>query len=53
MFPPRTVVAVLTGLHMEPGDGCEGAGDAGALTNKSEQSQLLSRRAKTLFTLKG
>lgn len=47
MVPSRTVVTVRIGRHMESGGGSEGAGDAGALGNKSEQSQLLSRPVLT------
>lgn len=48
MFPSRTVVAVMIGRHMERGGGSGRAGDAGALGNKSEQSQLLSRPSSPL-----
>lgn len=48
MFPSRTVVTVMIGRHMESGGGSERAGDAGALSNKSEQSQLLSRPSSPL-----
>lgn len=42
MFPSRTVVTVMIGRHMEPGGGPGRAGDAGALSNKNKQRQLLS-----------
>lgn len=48
VFPSRAVGTVMIGRHMEPGGGCEGAGDAGALGNKSQQSQLLSRPSSRL-----
>lgn len=48
MLPSRTVVTVMIGRHMESGGGSESAGDAGALGNKSERSQLLSRPSSPL-----
>lgn len=48
MFPSRTVFTVMIGRHMVSGGGPESAGDAWALSNKREQSQLLSPVTKVL-----